>query len=101
MSMKRVLFRITGTKYPPYRLQIRPGTRISDIRAHLQLDETYVLAYAFDPTDPFEEDDDVFSLVMDGERLIARFAPDAARSVPAKGICRDSHSQSGKGKSNA
>jgi hypothetical protein len=79
MSMKRCLLRIIGSKHPPFRLQIRPGTTISDIRAHLQLDETYVLAYAFDPTDPFEEDDDVFSLVMDGERLIARFAPDAAR----------------------
>jgi hypothetical protein len=79
MNMKRISLRIIGSKYPPFRLQIQPGTRISDLRAHLQLDEKYVLAYAFDPTDPFTEDDDVFSLVMDGERLIARFAPDAQR----------------------
>ena len=95
--MKRILLRIIGSKHPPFRLQLKPGTTISDIRAHLQLDEKYVLAYAFDPTDPFTEDDDVFSLVMDGERLIARFAPDAARPVPAKGICRGPHLQSGKG----
>ena len=79
MSKKRILLRIIGSKHPPYRLQIRPGTTISDIRAHLNLGEEWVIAYAFDPTDPFEEDDDVFSLVMDGERLIARFAPDVQR----------------------
>jgi hypothetical protein len=79
MSKKRILLRVIGSKYPPSRLEIRPGTRISDIREHLQLDETYVMAYAFDPTDPFEEDDDLFRMVMSGERLIARFAPDAKR----------------------
>ena len=77
--MKRLLIRVIGSKHPPFRLQLKPGTTISDIRAQLQLDEKYVLAYAFDPTDPFEEDDEVFSLVMDGERLIARFAPDVQR----------------------
>jgi hypothetical protein len=101
MSRKRILLRVIGSKHPPFRLQLRPGNTVSDIRAHLQLDEKYVLAYAFDPTDPFTEDDDVFSLVMDGERLIARFAPHAAQAIPAKGICRGTHSQSGKGKSNA
>jgi hypothetical protein len=77
MSMKRISLRIIGSKHPPFRLQLQPGTRISDIRAHLQLDEKYVLAYAFDPTDPFTEDDDVHSLVMDGERLIARLSVEA------------------------
>ena len=82
MSEKRILLRIIGSKYPPFRLQIRPGTRISHIREHLNLGPEYDLAYAFDSTDPFEEDDDVFSLVMDGERLLARFSPDAARRIP-------------------
>jgi hypothetical protein len=97
MSKKRILLRIIGSKHPPFRFPIRPDTTISDIRAHLKLGEEYVLAFACDPTDPFTEDDDVFSLVMDGERLIARSSPDAARPVPAKGICRGTHSQSGKG----
>ena len=79
MSKKRISLRIIGSKYPPSRLQIVPGTTPSIIRAHLNLDDKYFLAYAFDPTDPFTEDDDVFSLVMDGERLIARFAPDVQR----------------------
>lgn len=79
MSKKRISLRIIGSKHPLFMLQLRPGTTISDIRAHLKLGEEYVLAFACDPTDPFAEDDDLHSLVMDGERLQVRFAPDVKR----------------------
>jgi hypothetical protein len=79
MSEKRLLLRVIGSKHPPFRLQIKPGTTVSDIRAHLNLSEKYLLTFAWDPNDPFAEDDDLHSLTRDGERLLFRFAPDAQR----------------------
>ena len=69
--MKRISIRVIGTKHPPHRLKILPGTTISDIRTYLQLNDKCLLAFAFDPTDSYVEDDDIYSLVMEGERLIA------------------------------
>jgi len=78
VSMKRLIIRVEGSKHPPFKIQIRPVTRVSDIRKHLQLNDDYVLALAATPHRPFAEGDDVYALVMSGSKLIARTSVQAA-----------------------
>ena len=82
--MKRLQIRVLGSKHPPYRRQVRPGTRASDVLKSLNQDEDYELALASAPTNPFPEDADVHSLVRDGERLIARLSTAALQKRVAE-----------------
>lgn len=50
--MKRLLIRVEGQMGRPHRIQIREGTRVSDIRNHLKLNEDYPLALASTPHAP-------------------------------------------------
>ena len=70
--MRTVLIRIEGTKRPVRKLQLREGTRVSDILRHLNVPEGYVLAPAAEPTNPFPHEAEVHSLVCDADHLIAR-----------------------------
>jgi hypothetical protein len=50
--MKLVTTHVQSSKHLPYDLVLPPGTRVSDIRTHLTLDDAYALASADDPTKP-------------------------------------------------
>jgi hypothetical protein len=76
--MKRLLIRVDGTKRPVHKIQIRPGTTISDIRNHLKVDKDYVLAPAATPHRPFGEEDDVHALVTDNAKLVFMTSVEAA-----------------------
>jgi len=71
--MKRLLVLVSGNKRP-LKLKLRPGTKTSDILDHLKLDEHYVFSPAADPAKPFAGDADVYSIVTDGDKLIATFS---------------------------
>lgn len=70
--MKRLQIRVLGSKHPPYKLQLQPGTKASDILAHLKLfSDSWVLAPASDPTTFFHSDEDLYATVEDQAKLIA------------------------------
>ena len=83
--MKHIRIRMIGSKGPPHKLQIQPGTRASDVLAYLKL-ERYMLLPAADRTsikealkDLFSADEDVYVRVEDGAKLIALPAEAVAR----------------------
>jgi hypothetical protein len=69
--MRTVLIRIQGAKRPIHKLQLEPGTRVSDVLQALNV-QGYVLARASAPTNPFPSEAEVHSLVCDADHLIAR-----------------------------
>jgi hypothetical protein len=58
--MKRVLVRIHHSTHPPFKLQIRPGTRVSDVLVYLNLTEDYVLHPLSYPTKTFISEEDLY-----------------------------------------
>jgi hypothetical protein len=50
--------RLTGSTHPPFKLKLRPGTKVSDVLAYLHLGEDYVLTLADDPTKHFFSEED-------------------------------------------
>ena len=54
------------------KLQLREGTRVSDILQALNVPEDYFLALASNPTRPFLQEAEVHALVTDADHLIAR-----------------------------
>jgi hypothetical protein len=70
--MRTVLIRVEGAKRPIHKIQLEPGTRVSDILQHLDVPEGYVLALATEPTNSFPHEAEVHSLVCDADHLIVR-----------------------------
>ena len=77
--MRTVLIRIEGAKRPLRKLQLQPGTRVSDILQTLNVSKDYVLACASNPTRPFPQEAEAHALVVDADYLIAR-----SRSAPVE-----------------
>ena len=76
--MRTVLIRIQGAKRPIHKLQLEPGTRVSDVLQALNV-QGYILARASAPTNPLPSEAEVHSLVCDADHLIAR-----SRSAPVE-----------------
>jgi hypothetical protein len=71
MKMKRLRILVEGNP-KPYRLQIHPSTKTSDVLAHLKLDEDYDLYLASDPKRHFTSEEVLYDHVNNDEKLIAR-----------------------------
>jgi hypothetical protein len=69
--MRTVLIRVEGAKHP-IKMQLREGTRVSDILGYLNVPEGYFLALAVEPANPFPHEAEVHSLVNDADHLIVR-----------------------------
>ena len=78
--MRTVLIRIQGAKRPIHKLQLEPGTKVSDVLQALNV-HGYVLARAAAPTNPFPSEAEVHSLVCDSDHLIARSSLAAAEDA--------------------
>jgi len=75
--MRTALIRIEGAnRRPIHKLQLREGTRVSDILRNLNVRRDYVLALAAEPTNHFPTED---ALIADGEHFVARL-----RSAPVE-----------------
>jgi hypothetical protein len=83
--MKRILVRVLASNRPPHKLQIRPGTKASDVLAYLKLDR-YVLIPAANRTSTKEALKD---LIHKGEDLYARVEAGAKLiALPAEAVAR-------------
>jgi hypothetical protein len=80
--MRTVLIRVEGVKRPIHKMQLREGTRVSDILGYLNVPEGSVLARAAAPTNPFPHEAEVHALVYDADHLIARSSLAAAEDAP-------------------
>ena len=70
--MRTVLIRIEGVKPRIRKLQLREGTRVSDILQELNVPAGSVLARASNPTRPFPQEAEAHALVADADYLIVR-----------------------------
>ena len=70
--MRTVLIRIDGAKHPIRKLQLREGTRVSDILRHLKVPADYSLALASEPTNPLPSEAEIHALVPDAASLIVQ-----------------------------
>jgi hypothetical protein len=85
--MKRIIIDVQGSKRSPFEVQlftaqIRPGTRDCDILHSLKLGrmvDFYVLKSAADPMKRFPDEEEVYSKVDDGDKLIAMSIGESAR----------------------
>ena len=75
--MKRCKIRIEHCIYPPCKLQLRPGTKVSDVLAYLGLTEDYVLSPVSDPTKTFTPAEVLYDLIENDQKLIAKLSPQA------------------------
>ncbi len=79
--MKRVLVRIHHSTHPPYRLQLRPGTKVSDVLVYLNLpDEAYVIYQVSDPRKQYTSMEVLYDLIASDVKLIATLSPEAVRT---------------------
>jgi hypothetical protein len=76
--VKRLVVRIHHSTHPPFKLQIRPNTRVSDVLAYLNLCEDYVLSPSSDPAKTFMPDEVLYELIESDAKLIATLSPEAA-----------------------
>lgn len=76
--MKCLKIRIECSPYPPFKLQIRPGTKCSDVLSYLQLTEDYVLSPLSDPTKTFTPEEGLYDLIENDQKLLVRLSPEAA-----------------------
>lgn len=79
--MRTVLIRIQGAKRPIHKLQLEPGTKVSDVLQALNV-QGYVLARASAPTNPLPSEAEVHSMVCDSDHLIACSSLAAAEDAP-------------------
>lgn len=77
--MKRCKIRVEHSTSPPFKLQIRPNTLVSDVLAYLHLCEDYMLQPLSDPAKTFIPDEDLYELIENDQKLIARLSPEAER----------------------
>lgn len=77
--MKRCKIRIEHSTHPPFKLQIRPNTRVSDVLSYLNLtEEDYVLQLLSDPTKTFTSEEDLYEEITNDQKLIATLSPEVA-----------------------
>jgi len=81
--MRTVLIRIEGVKHPIRKLQLREGTRVSDILQALNVPDGSVLTRAAEPTHLLPSEAEVHSLLGDGEHLVVRSNSAAVENTPA------------------
>jgi hypothetical protein len=79
--MRTVLILIQRAKRSIHKLQLEPGTKVSDLLQALNV-QAHVLARASAPTNPFPSEAEVHSLVCDSDHLIARSSLEAAGDAP-------------------
>jgi hypothetical protein len=77
--MRTILIRVEGANRPIHKMQLREGTRVSNILGYLHVPEGYVLARVSAPTKPLPSEAEVHSLVCDADHLIA-----CSRSAPVE-----------------
>jgi hypothetical protein len=75
--MKRCKIRIEHSTHPPFKLQLCPNTRVSVVLASLNLCEDYVLSSIADPMKTFSPEEDLYGLIANGDKLIAKLSPQA------------------------
>jgi len=75
--LKRLLVRIHHSTHPPYKLQILPCTKVSDVLVYLNLNEDYVIYRLSDPSKIYTPAEDLYGLIESDEKLIAKLSPEA------------------------
>jgi hypothetical protein len=76
--MKRLQVRIHHSTHPPYKLKLRPGTKVSDVLASLHLCDDYLLFPLSDPCKTFTPEEVLSDLIENDVKLIAELSPQAA-----------------------
>jgi hypothetical protein len=77
-TVKRFVVQIDHNSYPPYRLKLRPATKVSDVLTYLGLNEDYVLYPVSNPQKHFTPEKDLYELIENDEKLIVTLSPEAA-----------------------
>jgi hypothetical protein len=78
--MKRCKIRIHHSTSPPFKLKLRPNTRVSDVLNFLNLDEEdYVLCPLDDPQKHYANTEVLYDLIESDAKLIAKLSPEAER----------------------
>jgi hypothetical protein len=77
--MKRLVVRIHHSTHPPFKLKLRPGTKVSDVLAYLHLCENYVLSPIADPRKQYTSIEVLYDLIKNDEKLIATLSPATER----------------------
>jgi len=75
--LKRLQVRIHHSTHPPFKLQIRPGTKVSAVLAYLNLTDDYVLLPLSDPAKIFTPEENLYDLISTDDKLIANLSPEA------------------------
>jgi hypothetical protein len=75
--MKRCKIRIEHSTHPPFKLQLRPNTRVSFVLASLNLCEDYVLIPSDDPTKTFAPEENLYDLISPDDKLVAKLSQEA------------------------
>jgi hypothetical protein len=75
--MKRILVRIHQSTHPPFKLKLRPCTKVSDVLAYLHLCDDYVLCPVADPSKPFTPQEVLYDLIKNDEKLLATLSSEA------------------------
>ena len=81
--MRIVVIRVDGAKHPIRKMQLREGTRVSDILQELNVPKGYVLTREAEPRHPFPHEAEVHDLIATGEYLLARSNAPAVGNTPA------------------
>ena len=78
--LKRLHVCIHHSTYPPFKLQILPGTKVSDVLTYLHLpEEDYVLCPLDDPQKHYTSTEVLYVLIESGTKLVAKLSPEAER----------------------
>jgi hypothetical protein len=76
--VKHVFVRIEHSNYPPFKLKLRPSTKVSAVLAYLNLDGNYVLCPISDPTKTFTPEENLYDLISPDDKLVAKLSQEAA-----------------------
>jgi hypothetical protein len=58
--VKRLVIRVCGSRHPPYRVKIGPGTKTFDVLSHLKLGEDYIISPLSDPQKQFSPEEELY-----------------------------------------
>jgi hypothetical protein len=76
--MKRCKILIHHNSHPPFKLQIHPGTKVSDVLAYLHLPkEDYILYPVSDPSKTLYPEENLYAVIESDAKLIAKLSPEA------------------------
>jgi hypothetical protein len=82
--LKRIQVRIHHSTHPPFKLRLRPHTRVSDVLVYLNLpSEDYLLSLANDPTKTFSPEENLYVVIENDQKLIAKLSPEAEAKFAA------------------